>query len=164
MGFLIAGLIIGIVGTAISTYAAYSQAEAQQKAAKQEAQFREQEAESARQSAAYDERQYRRRATLLLGKQNAILGASGMDISSGSPLLLELDSVRQAELEALNIRQRGASAGYGREQEARLARMRAAYAGNQKGYAIAGGVTSASSSILGGWAKYNKKPGWGDYL
>ena len=150
MGFAIAGLIIGVIGAGISTYAAYSQAQQQQQAAKSESAFRMQEAESARQSAAYEERQYRRRIALLLGKQEAIAGASGTDPTSGSPLLMELDNVKQGELEALNIRRTGQVAASAREYEARLARQRASFAG--QGYAIAGGILQGSKSILGGWS------------
>jgi hypothetical protein len=164
MAWVIAGAIAAIVGTAVSTYAVYAQAEQQQKAAKAESQFREQEAESARQSAAYQERQYRRRVALLLGKQEAIAGASGTDPSSGSPLLMELDNVRQGEMEALNIRRTGEATAFGREYEARLARQRASFASQQKGFAVAGGVTKAAGSILGGWygrsgSYYSRNPG-----
>lgn len=154
MGFIIAAAIMGVIGAGISTYAAYSQAQAQQAAAKSESQFREQEAESIRQSSAYQERQYRRRLALILGKQNAITAASGVDPSTGSPLLMELDNIKQGEMEALNIRRTGELSAQGREFEARMARQRAAFAGQQKGFAIASGVVKASSSILGGWAKY----------
>ena len=43
MGFAIAGVIIGVIGTAISTYAAYEQSQTQQRAVKAEQQLREQE-------------------------------------------------------------------------------------------------------------------------
>lgn len=151
-GYAIAGIIIGVIGAGISTYAAYSQSQAQEKAAKQEASFRTVEAESIRQSAVYEETQQRRRLALLLGKQSAITAASGFDPTTGSPLLMELDSVRQSEMEALNIRRTGAVGATGREFEARLARQRAGYYGQSGGYAIAGGAVSAASSILGGWA------------
>lgn len=55
----------------------------------------------------FQEQQSRRRTSMAIGKQMAILAASGVDITSGSPLFMELDSVRQAELEALNIRHSG---------------------------------------------------------
>ena len=157
MGFMIAGLIGTVISTAISTYAAYSQAQAQQTAAKTEASYRNQEAESARQAAAYDERQQRRRMSLLLGKQSAIMGASGADPTTGSPLLMELDSVRQAELDALNIRRTGEVSAYGSEMQARNARQRAAWASSQKGLAVAGGVASGASSILAQWGAYSTK-------
>jgi len=156
MGFMIAGAIAAVIGTAVSTYAAYAQSQAQQEAAKTEAGFRRQEAESARESAAYEERQQRRRMTLLLGMQNAILEATGVDTTSGSPLLLELDSVRQAELDAQNTRRTGEVSAFGSEFQARLARQRAAAAGTSGGFAVAGGVLKATS-ILGQWAEPSTK-------
>lgn len=167
MGFMIASAIIGVIGTAISTYAAFRQAATQEEAAKVEADFRIQEAESARQNAAYQEKQYRRRVALLLGKQAAIIGATGVDPTVGSPLLMELDSIKQGELEALNIRRTGAVSAFGQEYEARLARQRAAFAGTRKGFAIASGVVGTSTSILGSWSNMNtsKTPAtWGGYL
>ena len=164
-GVGIAAAIVGVIGAGLSTYAAFNQAAQQQKAAKTEATFREQEAESARQSAAYQERQYRRRISLLLGKQEAIAGAAGTDPTSGSPLLMELDNVKQGEMEALNIRRTGQVAASAHELEARLARQRASFAGQQKGFAIGSGVMKASSSILGGWygggggSYYSRNPG-----
>jgi len=170
MGWAIAGIITAIVSTAISTYAAYSQSQVQQQAAKAEGKFREQEAESARQSAAYEETQYRRRLALLLGKQGAIAGASGLDITSGSPLTMELDNARQGELEALNVKRTGDVGASAREFEARMARQRAVFAGQSGGFALAGGITSGASSILGSWSKYQNRtmgtwnPSQGSYL
>lgn len=154
MGFAIAGLVIGLLGTAISTYAAYSQNQELQKAAKAEAAFRNQEAESLRQSAAFQERQYRTRLAVLLGQQQAISAASGVDISSGSPLLMQLNNVRQGEMEALNIRRTGEVGASGKELEARLARMRAGFLNTQSGYILGAGAFKAGSSILSGWSTY----------
>lgn len=155
MGFAIAGVVIGLIGTAISTYAAYEQSQAQQKAAKAEGKLREQEAENFRQSAAYEERQYRRRIDILLGKQNAIGAAAGLDITSGSPLLMELANVRQKEMEAQNIRRTGAVNASAQEFEVRLARYRARQFGQQGTYAIAGGAMKAGGTVLGGWSGYS---------
>ena len=58
-------------------------------------------------SAAYAERQYRRTAALTMGQARATIAASGVSASSGTPLLLQLDNARQAEMEALNIRRTG---------------------------------------------------------
>lgn len=156
MGFAIAGAIAAIIGTAVSTYAAFQQAETQREAAKGEARFREAEAESVRQSAAFEERQFRRRINLLLGKQRAIAAASGTDPSSGSPLLAELDNVRQAELEALNIRRTGEVGASSREFEARLAKMRAGFLRTQGQFALGEGALGASTSVLGGLSSFQK--------
>lgn len=156
MGWAIAGVVIGLIGTAISTYASYEQSQAQQRAARSEAKFREAEAEAARQAAAYEERQYRRRIDLLLGKQIAITAAAGIDPTSGSPLMMELANVRQKEMEAQNIRRTGAVSASASEFEARLARYRAAIYGRQGGYALAAGGLKAGGSILSGWYDYSQ--------
>jgi hypothetical protein len=159
MGFAlgIASVVVALIGVGLSTYAASEQAAAQRRAAKREEKFREQEAESIRQAAEYEERQFRRRVGLLIGKQHAELAALGIDPASGSPLILALDTARQAELEALNVRRSGAQAASAREFEASLAgeRRRALrYAGT---YAAAGGAAEAGGSILRTFASR----GWG---
>jgi len=51
--------------------------------------------------------QQRRQNKLFLGQSNADAAASGVAITSGSPLLKELDRVKQTEIEAQNIRAKG---------------------------------------------------------
>lgn len=57
--------------------------------------------------AAFDERQQRRLSRLSMGQAIAQGAASGVAITSGSPLLQELDRVKQNEIEALSIRRLG---------------------------------------------------------
>lgn len=101
------------------------------------------EARSMRESAAFEEAQFRKRAAQLLAKQRAIGAASGVDISSGSPLTMMLDSAREAELEALSIRRSGEIGAEGKKFESRLARRRI------PGQAFAG--VAKTGSILSQW-------------
>lgn len=105
-------MILGTVGQTISSV----------QAARGQARAASAEASSIQEAAASEETQFRRRAAQLLAKGRAIGAASGVDISTGSPLLLELDNARQAELEALNIRRTGQVGAAGRLFEADLAR------------------------------------------
>ena len=152
----IVGTAVAVVGTGITVYSSIQQQEAANETAKAEARAREMEAQSAREAAAYEETQFRRRASLLLGKQRAIAAASGVDVSTGSPLLAELDTIQQTELEALNIRRTGAVSASSKEFEARLSNLRGAYARGSIPFLAAGGALKAGSSILGGWYSYNK--------
>ena len=43
-----------------------------------------------------------------MARGRATAEAAGVDVSSGTPLLLQLNNARQAEMEALNIRRTGA--------------------------------------------------------
>jgi hypothetical protein len=152
----IIGAIAAVASTAVGTYAAVSAQSNVADAAKIEAQQRQQEADSVRQSAAYEETQFRRRAALLLGKQEAIFGASGVDPGSGSPLFMELDSVRQAEIEALNIRRTGALTASSREFEARLAGFKSDTFRSQIPGTILGGLASGVGSGLSSWSRYSR--------
>jgi hypothetical protein len=154
----IAGAIVALIGIGISTYAASEQAAGQRRQAKATEKFRLAEAASARESAAFEERQFRRRVALLRGANTASLVGAGLDPTGGSPLYLELDTVRQAELNALNIRRTGELNATTSEFEARLARMKAGMVPST-GLIAGAGVASAAGStttVLGNWYRYNR--------
>jgi len=94
------GMGLGILGSIGSTIANVQASDVQAKAL-------DAEARSVKAQTEFEEEQQRRKNRLLLGQANAQAAASGIDISSGSPLLLELDRVKQTEIEALNIRRSG---------------------------------------------------------
>jgi hypothetical protein len=72
-------------------------------------------AERAEEKAAYEEEQSRLRWKRLIGQQQALYAKAGVDISSGSPLLIMSQTAAEGELEALNIR-------YAGENEAQMQR------------------------------------------
>lgn len=153
----IIGAATAVAGTAVSVYSNIQQSNAQAEAAESEKQMRDVEAESARQAAAYEETQFRRRAALLIGKQEAINAASGFDTMTGSPIVQELANIQQTELEALNIRRTGAVTASSREFEGRLAGLKGSFARSQIGGIAVGGALKTGSSILRDWSTYNKK-------
>lgn len=103
------------------------------------------EAESIRESAKFEERQFKKRAAEVLSKQRAIGAASGVDISSGSPLAIMLDTAREAALESLSIRRSGKIRSESKLFEGRLAKA-------QIPGQIFGGLAKGGS-ILGTWLK-----------
>lgn len=103
------------------------------------------EARSLRESAVFEEGQFRKRAAQLLARQRAIGAASGVDISSGSPLTMMLDTAREAELEALSIRRSGEIGAEGKKLESRLARAKI------PGQLFAG--AAKTGSILSEWLR-----------
>jgi hypothetical protein len=88
------------VATVASTVSSANQAGAQSRADRDAAQ------ESIN-AAHLDESVDRRRSAQIIAKQQATAAASGLDISSGTPLELKLDSSFNAEMNALAIRQKG---------------------------------------------------------
>jgi len=142
-----AALILGVIGTGISVMSSVSQAKSEEAAAKTSERAARMEAESERESAAFEERQRRRELAHVLGKQRAITAASGVDPATGSPLLQELDFARQAEMEALNIRRSGELSATGSEFESALHKQRGSAAWRKGGFAIAGGVARTGSIL-----------------
>jgi hypothetical protein len=61
------------------------------------------EAEQALQTGVMESQASRRRASIILSKRRALAAMGGVDLTSGSPLMAEMDAVRQMELEAANI-------------------------------------------------------------
>ena len=85
----------------------------------------------------------RRRSTQVIAKQQAGASAAGLDIDSGTPLELMMDSAFNAELNALQIRKKG-------EMESTFYKNRARQSkGSIPGIAFQG-LTKAITSIYGG--------------
>ncbi len=136
--------LIGIGGQVLSERGA-AESEAQQ--AEAQAQLASIEAGSIEDAARAEEAADRRRTAKILGKQRALQAASGVDVTSGSALLLELDSAKEAELSALTIRQRGEVGVRGKRQEAIFARQQAKISRGRKGAAIAKGIFRGGSVL-----------------
>ncbi len=71
---------------------------------------------------AQEERQNRRAWRLQRGKANTEMAASGVSLSGGSPLLMELDRAKQSEIEALSIRRAATTQAQGLAFDARMER------------------------------------------
>lgn len=127
------GAGLGIAGTIGQTLA-------QVRASNAQAKGLEYEAQSIEAQTAFDMRQERRRQQILQGEGNAITAASGLDPTSGSPLLQELDRVRQGALEVQSIKRAGDVAATTRRYGARLAK-------GSIPYTIMGGAAQGGSIL-----------------
>lgn len=128
-----AGAGLGILGSVGSTIANVQ-------AAYVTAKSLDARARSIEQQAAFDETQQRRTNKLYLGQSNADAAASGVAITSGSPLLHELDRVKQTEIEGQNIRISGQNAEAATRFQLRMVRK-------QIPFQIIGGAAQAGSIL-----------------
>jgi hypothetical protein len=126
------------VGVGLQMMGAIGSTIAEIRAAKQRAAIGDFEAGLSEQQAAFDERQNRRQHRLLQGEGNALAASSGLDITRGSPLLLELDRIRQGEIDAQSIRRAGTL-------EAQAKRMGAGFERDSIPYSILGGLARVGS-------------------
>ncbi|WP_208453929.1 hypothetical protein, partial [Burkholderia gladioli] len=95
-----------------------------------------------------------------LGAQRAAVAESGFDPNSGSAALdVQVQSARNAELDALQTRYQGILQGTSLEDSARQTRYQASVArASSRSSLISGGI-SAAASTLGGLASYAKLGG-----
>lgn len=120
-------------------------AQAQQKQAKTEANILRDQAERERQQAAADSQQFKDQQARVLAQRRAILGGSGVDLSSGSPLLAAEDFAGEVELEALKIRNGGDVRSSRLEQQAQLTIARGNAAAQQSMFS---GFTRSASLLV----------------
>ncbi|WP_186152452.1 virion core protein, T7 gp14 family [Burkholderia gladioli] len=94
-----------------------------------------------------------------LGAQRAAVAESGFDPNSGSALDVQVQSARNAELDALQTRYQGILQGTSLEDSARQTRYQASVSrASSRSSLISGGI-SAAASTLGGLASYAKLGG-----
>lgn len=103
------GIITTIGSTALSAYSAYSTGQSQKAAAAYNSRVAENEAQSSRNMANEAENAQRLKTSRLLSKQRAQFGAANIDLSSGSALQLQEDTITLGEADALRIRTSGDS-------------------------------------------------------
>ena len=100
---------------------------------------------------AAEETDFRRRQSAFLAERRAAMGGSGIDVSTGSPLLSSEDFAAEVELNARRIRSGGQTRATRLEQQANLTRS----AGRS---AMTRGLFRAGSSLLSGFAEFNDRP------
>jgi hypothetical protein len=141
--FIFAG--VSAVGSIMSANAQVQEGKAQEAAYNYNAQV-------TTQNAATEEEASRLKLRKLLGTQAAMYAKAGIDLSSGSPLLMLADTAAQGEQEALSIRYKG-------QNEANLQRFYGQQASKTATAKATGTlVTGLGNAGLSGYAAYNKSP------
>jgi|SRR6266850_3601443 len=140
------GLAVTIISAAISTYSQVQQSEQQTDLAKAVQKQKDVEAQTAIETAKFEETQHRRRIRLLMGQQEATYAASGLDPSQGTPMIREIDLAKQGELEALAIRRGGSIEAASSRFEANIAKFQAGVYSGRVPMQITGGVLQASAA------------------
>lgn len=133
-------------GSAVSALGAIQQGRAAAAQARFQAAVQEQQATREQQLAEQREQDFRRRQSREMASRRAILGASGVEASAGSPLLVSEDFAGETELQALRIRNQGEVTATRLEQQAQLTRM-------QGRAARTAGFFRAGSSLLSGFGR-----------
>ena len=152
-----AAAIIGIVGGVVSGIGAMQQGQAQADAARYQAQvarnneiIAEEQANATRQEGAIKAQMEDQKSAQLIGKQDAILGASGVDMESGSALAVRQSQAGLARLDALTVRSNAEKKAWGFDVEASNQRAQQQLDYMKASAAEDAGQLGMFSSILGG--------------
>lgn len=144
-------LTMAVVGTVAQGYAAKQKGKYENQVAKYNARVKENEATLVRTKGVEEENAARQRTAQLLSKQRAQLGAANVELTSGSPLDLQEDTVLLGEVDALRIKsnfQRGAES-LEQQAELTLAGGEAAEAAGE--FAFGASLLSAGGLVAGKW-------------
>jgi hypothetical protein len=95
-GVEIAVVAVAVAGAAVSAYAAYESGQQQAAAARYNRKVAQNQATSAQDQGELAAERERERNRRLLASQRAAYGASGVITTEGSPLLVQMDSAREA--------------------------------------------------------------------
>jgi hypothetical protein len=153
--------VVGVIAAAASAYAAYSASEAQSASLSYQKKVAKNQAEAARQAGMVAEENEREENRRILASQRAAIGQSGVMGDVGSPLLAQIESAGQAELNARRTR-------YAYETNAKGFESEAILRGFESRSTRRAGYVQAGSSLLSGlsttYASYKKtqegkKPG-----
>lgn len=149
-----------VVAGAVSAYGAMQSSQAQSQAADYQAQVSRnnqivanQNAQAAIQDGQAKEQQQRIQNAQKLGAIVANQGASGLDVNSGSNLLVQEDQAKVGEMDALTVRNNAQREAYGFLAQGTNYAAQAKLDQAQAGWASQSGLINAGSSIVGGAAK-----------
>lgn len=142
------------VTVAMMGMAAVAQAYSAQQAARAQAQAARQNAEIARRAAAdavqrgqFAAAREREKASLLIGRQEALIGSSGAAFTGGTTSLIIADTLAAGELDAINALNNGMREAWGFEAQASQFDFEASAARKSGKIAVATSLIGGASSI-----------------
>ena len=143
-----------VASAAMSYQAAQDQADTTEATGRYNTRLAENEAVRTRNKGVEEENKHREKVRLLHSKQRAQLGASSLDMTSGSPLDLQAETLVKGEADALRIRSNFGDEANALDNKGKIT----TFESNAK----AGGIRSnANASLLSSSAKVGSQ--WYDY-
>lgn len=140
----VGGLIGAVVSVAATAYSAISSYQASKAQAKTAAAYARYNATVASQNAQAQSARARLAAQRAIGSQRAAFAASGLETTSGSPLLVTLDQALEGEMAAQTALRQGVIEGVGYQSQIDQAKQTASSQGTA---AIVGGIGGIAGQI-----------------
>ena len=145
----VAQLVVVAVSAAYTANQQRQQGKFQKSTAEYNARVAENEAEETRNAGVEAENIQRRKTAELLSKQRAQLGAANVDLSSGSALQLQENTIALGEADALRIRSNFENQAASLDTSAGLTQSQGAFAESAGAGAATGTLLQGASTIVG---------------
>lgn len=142
-------LAVMAASTAFSMYSQVQQGKYQSGVAEYNARIAENQAQEVRNKATEEENVHREKVARLLSQQRAQMGAANVQLTSGSALQLQEDTLTLGEADALRIRRTGDSQFSALTSQSELASSQADMATSAGTSAATGTLLSGTASMLG---------------
>ena len=143
-----------VASTAVAAYSSYQSGVAQKNAARYNAGLMEQQAAQAREAAKIRAENYRKAAAARLAKMRASIYSAGVDMA-GTPLLVMMESEKEAKLDELRIKYGGEVEASGLLGSAFLERERGSQAMNEAWMGVGASLLSGAGRTAGAWYDYS---------
>jgi len=149
-----ASLVMTGLGAVTSAYGAYQQGQAQGAAMEAQAKIYEVQDADSQRRASREERLMREQGARIKGRQRAVLGASGVNLSTVSPMDVIADTQRSIEMDAWTIRENAGRESWGYQSQASISKAGASNA-RQAGYFGAGSnLLTGAGMVADKWYAY----------
>jgi len=142
-----------VASTAVAAYSSYQSGVAQRNAARYNASLMERQAAQAREAAKIRAENYRKAAAARLAKMRASIYSSGVDMA-GSPLLVMMESEKEAKLDELRVKYGGEIEASGLLGSAYLERARGSQAMTEAWLGVGASLLSGAGRTAGAWYDY----------
>lgn len=150
-GVLTAALLAG--GAAVTAYGQYQVGQYEQKVANMNAKLAGQQARDAEARGNIAEQTHLQKVRQMLGAQRARLGASGIEVNSGTALDLTTDTARMGAMDALTIRNNAAREAWGYRVQGVNYKAQGELAAAQGTNQAMGTLLTGGSQAYGTWKK-----------
>lgn len=135
---------LAAISVGVSAAGAVASGVMQMRQASQQSAVMRQQADFTRKQAAIDAEEFKRRQRRLLASARAGRGASGVDLLTGSPLMVDDDSIAEIVFQTERVRRTGEVQATRLDQQAQLVR-------SQGRGALGSSLLSAGGTLLGGF-------------
>jgi len=143
--------VIAAVAAVSEGYSQQQEGKFKNNVAKYNARNLENEATQTRNKGTEEENAHREKVQQLISQQTATIGASGIDINSGSPLQMQTDAATMGEVDALRIRSNYGDAANALSDKANLVLSEGAYAQSAGNRAFGNSILAGAGKLYDSW-------------